>query len=762
MKVICVPLLMLVFFGTSCTTSRHYMQRGQQAYDAGKYADASLNFRSAIRKDPKSGEAYYKLALAELQLNHIPEAYRDLAQAVEIMPQNQDANVALADICIDLYRADPRRSKALYDQAAKAVSNLAQKDPNGYHTHRLSGYLAVLDRRTANGIQELELANSVRPYQPQVVAPLMTALFENQRPEQAVKLGQETIQKHKDAAPIYTLLYGHFLASGQLALAENVLKTQIANNPKNADFVLQLAKHYAALHNDAQAQATVRMVLDHPTDFKEAFLRVGDYYSQSGNLSEAAKLLQQGAQQDPQDKLVYQKKLTNVLLAQDKPDEASRLVATIVQEQPNDPEALRLQAVLRMTSGKPEDVDKSVADLQKALEQAPNDTLTHFQLARGVLLKRDLDSAAKQLNEIIPRNPAFAPASLVLSEIAFDQHRPQEALTRLSPVLTSQPGNRRARLLNVLALAAAGRVAEARTNLNSLLRDEPTYVDARLELAFLDVQDNKLAEAEGVFRRLYQNRQAMPRSIEGLVQVLNARGDSQQAMHILEEAISTSPQPGALRLLFATTAAKVGRDDLVGSQLQQAVKENPSSYDAHLMLADYYHRKGDLNQAVRLLEKARQLAPQNPAPDISLAFIHAEEGQPAAAIESYRSALSRQPDNPVLLNDFAYYLAENGTNLDEALKMSQQAVQKLNSAPMASDTLGWIYLKKNMPDAALGIFHNLAKKDPNNALFEYHLGAALAAKGDHAAARSALQIALQKKPQKKDEAKIRELLAKLG
>lgn len=738
------------------------MQRGQEAYDAGKYVDASLNFRKAIQKDNKLGDAYYKLAVTELQLNHIPEAYRDLAQAVEMMPQNEDANVALGDLCIELYRADPRRPKGLYDQAKKAISNLARKNPNGYHTYRLTGYLAMLDRKPDEGIKALQQANAARHYQPQVVAPLMAALFQSQQAAEAVKLGQETLQKHKDAAPIYSLLYEHFISSNQPTLAENVLKTQLANNPKKVDLVLQLAQHYAALHNDAQARATIETVLDHPGDFKQPFLGVGDYYARSGNLIDAAKMFQQGTKQDLPNKVVYQKKLTNVLLAQEKWEEASHLVATILQEVPRDPEALRLEAVLLMNNGKTEDVDKSLAELQKALEQSPDDTLTRFQLARAFLLKHDLDSAGKQLNEIARRNPAFAPALLSLAEIAIDQHRPQEALTRLSPVLTSQPGNLQARLLNAVALSAAGRSAEARSNLNSLIRDEPKFADAQLQLAFMDAKENKLAEAEGLFRKLYQNHQAMPRSVEGLVQVLNARDNSEASIHILEEAISTSPQPGALRLLFATTAAKAGRDDLVNQQLQQAVKENPTSYDAHFMLADYYHRKGDLNQAIRLFEEARQLAPRDPAADASLALIHAEEGQSAAAIESYRNALSRQPGNPIVLNDFAYYLAENGTNLDEALKMSQQAVQKLNNAPMASDTLGWVYLKNKMPDAALEIFRNLAKKDPNNALFEYHLGAALAAKGDNAAARSALQIALQKKPQKQDIAKIKQLLAKLG
>jgi Tfp pilus assembly protein PilF len=131
-------------------------------------------------------------------------------------------------------------------------------------------------------------------------------------------------------------------------------------------------------------------------------------------------------------------------------------------------------------------------------------------------------------------------------------------------------------------------------------------------------------------------------------------------------------------------------------------------------------------------------------------------------MESYRRALRMQPENPSLLNNLAFYLAENGGNLDEALALAQRAVQKLKDDPGVSDTLGWIYLKKSMPDAALQIFSALVKKNPESPIFRYHFGAALAAKGDKAAARAALDAALTKKPDKQDELKIRQLLASLG
>ena len=46
-----------------------YITRGNQLFASGKYEDAVLNYRNAIKKDPKSGEAFYRLALALFRTN---------------------------------------------------------------------------------------------------------------------------------------------------------------------------------------------------------------------------------------------------------------------------------------------------------------------------------------------------------------------------------------------------------------------------------------------------------------------------------------------------------------------------------------------------------------------------------------------------------------------------------------------------------------------------------------------------------------------
>jgi Flp pilus assembly protein TadD len=139
-----------------------------------------------------------------------------------------------------------------------------------------------------------------------------------------------------------------------------------------------------------------------------------------------------------------------------------------------------------------------------------------------------------------------------------------------------------------------------------------------------------------------------------------------------------------------------------------------------------------------------------------------QEGQRAVARPIYEQVLKIEPDNAVALNNVAYMMAEGGEDLDLALNLAQRAKQRLPENLDVSDTLGWIYIKKNLSDNAIQVYHDLVAKQPDRSTFRYHLGMALYQKGDKVGARKELQTALQSHPSKDEEAKIRELMGKLG
>src|ERR1700733_15840627 len=78
-------------------TPQQYVARGNTFFKAGKYEDAIINYKKAIQRDPKFGEGYYRLGLAELKTGKSRDAYVAINTASGLLPDRADVQVTLAD-----------------------------------------------------------------------------------------------------------------------------------------------------------------------------------------------------------------------------------------------------------------------------------------------------------------------------------------------------------------------------------------------------------------------------------------------------------------------------------------------------------------------------------------------------------------------------------------------------------------------------------------------------------------------------------------
>ena len=76
-------LLLAIFFLGSCSANpekakTRYFQAGQSYMKKGNYGDAAVQFRNALRMDPRFVDAYYQLSKADLAKNDWTAAYAAL------------------------------------------------------------------------------------------------------------------------------------------------------------------------------------------------------------------------------------------------------------------------------------------------------------------------------------------------------------------------------------------------------------------------------------------------------------------------------------------------------------------------------------------------------------------------------------------------------------------------------------------------------------------------------------------------------------
>ena len=125
-------------------------------------------------------------------------------------------------------------------------------------------------------------------------------------------------------------------------------------------------------------------------------------------------------------------------------------------------------------------------------------------------------------------------------------------------------------------------------------------------------------------------------------------------------------------------------------------------------------------------------------------------------------SIKADPNNALALNNLAYLISQTNGDLDIALTYATHAKQRLPEHTEVNDTLGWIYMKKNLTDQAIDTFRTLVVKAPQNPTYHYHYAMALTQKGDRESAKKECQSALADKPNKQLDGEIRQLMAKLG
>jgi tetratricopeptide (TPR) repeat protein len=751
----------------SCTfdpkaQAQRYLENGNKFYDKGKFKEASIMYRRALQKDMRFGEAYYRLGLTDLKLSSYGDASRMLRRAIELQPTNVDAITQLADLFLIAATQDSSHANDMLKEVKDLDDKLFQQDPNSYDGHRLSGQVALLKRDAPTAVKELEKANAAKPGQPNLVLAYFQALVMNGQFPDAENVAHELIAKEKSFSPIYDLLYLQYIRQKRMDDAENVLKLKVQNNPQRANYLVQLAGHYLALRRGSDMDAVMQR-LTNEKDYPEGHLLAGDFYFfRAREFEHAREQYEAAIKAFPKDRNIYQKRLVELYATETKAPQANELLATILKDNPKDTDAIAMRAALQLTTGNQAQINVAANDLQALVTKMPQNHLLRFNLARALVAKGDIESARIQLEDAIKIRPDFIAARELLGRIYLNTGDPSKGLKAADEILALDHNSLSGHLMRSSALIQIGDRDKARQELDAITRAFPENMDARYQVGMLAYQEKDYKRAEEVFRELYKKNPRDFRGLAGLTETLASEGHLPEVVKMWEDASKAEPQRRDLKMAVANVYVRSNRSDEAIKIYQSLLEKEPKSPDLLIHLAESERLKGDLNQAIDGFRRCSQAAPNNTQCLIELGLLMEATGKRDQAKPIYEQILRIKPDFPVALNNLAYIKAEEGADLDQALSMAQRAMQKEPNSPQIADTLGWIYIKKNLSEDAIRVFRELVVKNPNDSSFHYHYGMALLQKGDKPSAKRELQTAMKNHPSKDEAVKIQDLLQKIG
>ncbi|MGO9086525.1 MAG: DUF3857 domain-containing protein [Candidatus Sulfotelmatobacter sp.] len=168
----------------------------------------------------------------------------------------------------------------------------------------------------------------------------------------------------------------------------------------------------------------------------------------------------------------------------------------------------------------------------------------------------------------------------------------------------------------------------------------------------------------------------------------------------------------------AAAASFTGNKDQAIEESRRLLKIDPKNPTAATTLGRMLYQAGKYSEAIEVLEPAAKDAPDDTRLQLDLADAYLKAGQNEKAVAEMRAAVGAK-DDPMVLNNVAYTMAENKLNLDLAREYAEKAVGELNKQledaqssqglrttfyqtglrvtyqlSLTWDTLGWVYFQQ--------------------------------------------------------------------
>lgn len=305
-----------------------------------------------------------------------------------------------------------------------------------------------------------------------------------------------------------------------------------------------------------------------------------------------------------------------------------------------------LAALFQARALQRESIDQAIVFLEGFIKAYPGARDARLNLARLLVAARRHADARKQFEVLVgeaPNNPEIALAVATLSLQARDYVAAEVQLRRALEINPKDPDMIRLYLGQVNE--ELKRDDQALKWYSSITQGEQ-FVAAQARYAGVLAKQGKLAEArkylQGVPPGDAQQRVQLTLAEAGLLREANAY---QEAFEFLGTAVAKTPDAPDLLYDYAMAAEKVGRMDVLETNLRQVIAMRPTHAHAYNALGySLADRNERLAEARTLIETAHKLAPEDSYILDSLGWVLFRQGEHQQALGYLQRAYEARPD----------------------------------------------------------------------------------------------------------------------
>jgi tetratricopeptide (TPR) repeat protein len=768
------PLLFGVFIAACGNPEKEklaHVARGKEYLKEKRYAEARIEFRSALQIDRKLAGAQFGLGEAALALGHVQEAAEAYYAALRLDANNLEARVRVGSLLAQYSNDESLK------EAERLADDVLKKNPDYIAGRVLLANVRVAQERWDEAKEEFERARELDPQR--IATQLNLARYYDQRAKadssqtgsfgsQAENIYRQTIERNPDSADA-RLAYGDFLSAHKREPeAEQQLLAALQSDPENKLVLVALRRFYETQQRYDEAEKYLARLVELDPDKSAGRAQIIELHARTGRLHQAVGEYQQLLKDDPKYLRGYSR-LAELLLELGDGSGATKNVEAALKLSPQDTDALLMRGRLYTLNGQ---YREAVSDLDQVMRMEPSLPAALYYAADAHLQNNDPTQARLYVNRLLsfyPRNPmgllmqvriylsegktaeAGKTATQIIENISQLKSNNEALRAARIPADTLPDWESKSYISRAVARIQARDFAGAQSDLERAIQIDKRSAEPHINLATIHLLRGDPANAQREAERAVDLSPGSLSATGTLINVYLRQKNYHAAQMKLNDLIAAQPTRLQLQELKARVFIAQGDAGSAEALLQQMIEADPNYLNAYFVLSDFYQSsQKQTERAIARLRDLIKLKPNN-AQQIAqahlfIAMLEEGRGNGDEAARNYEQMLSydkRSVGAAIAFNNLAWLYADKGLgNLDKATEYARSAI---NITPEAAfyDTLGYAYHKKRQHEIAIEQFNKAISRKPSSALYHLHLARALRDSGETQKARQAYERALQ-------------------
>ena len=492
-------------------------------------------------------------------------------------------------------------------------------------------------------------------------------------------------------------------------------------------FYLEAERQKALGHNDAAFDLMCRAAEIDTTSAAARFF-LAPYYLQLGNYEQARTDLRYAAEQYPGN-YWYNVVYANFSQQSGQHDEAIRIWSRLLKQNPDKGEINSALAEAYTAKG---DLKSAVAcydSLESAMGMMEPITIEKLKLY-GYMGNRDaMVAEAEKLQRTFPQNTDYM---RLLGDIYLEVGRDSAALSMYDRALALEPENGYVYLSKAGYYEKKGDSIAYNNEIRNALMNRHIDVNTKLNIFstyIIDLMKKKqeLNRVDSLFTDMleqYPQEEPVHRLFGMYLSSRQEFARAEEQYAIAADLAPTNPENWLQLIGLYLYQEKYPEVIEVG---KRAIQYVPDQKDIYMYVAVASTQAKSYAEALDMLETGLTYVDERDNETKSFFYgqmgdVYHSSGDREKAYAMYDKALSYNASNIAVLNNYSYFLATEGRDLDKAERMSAQTVKAEPDNATYLDTYAWIFFKKGDYSLARLYMKNALDKSPEASaeLFEHY------------------------------------------